>query len=83
MSDPVQSTTQRETSLLFVVQLLDVRQLATALGMHPRSIWRLAALAEAGHGNFPKPLRIGPKTIRWRLRDVQMYIAILAGESGR
>ena len=65
------------------VQLLDVKQLAAALGMHPRSIWRLAAQSEAGHGNFPKPLRIGPKTIRWRLSDVQTYLAALAGESGR
>ena len=62
------------------LQLLDVRQLAAALGMHPRSIWRLAAMAEAGQGNFPKPLRIGPKTIRWRLSDVQTFLATLAGE---
>ena len=65
------------------MQLLDVRQLAVTLGMHPRSIWRLAAMAEAGQGNFPKPLRIGPKTIRWRLSDVQAYLAALAGEGSR
>jgi len=65
------------------VQLLDVKQLAAALGMHPRSIWRLAAQAEAGLGSFPKPLRIGPKTIRWRMSDVQAYLAALAGERGR
>jgi predicted DNA-binding transcriptional regulator AlpA len=62
------------------VQLIDVKQLAAVLGMHPRSMWRLVALAEAGQGNFPKPLRIGPKTIRWRLSDVQAYLAALAGE---
>lgn len=65
------------------VQLLDVREVASLLRMHPRSIWRLAAQSEAGQNNFPKPLRIGPKTIRWRLSDVQTYLAALAGESGR
>ena len=65
------------------VQLLGVKQLAAALQMHPRSIWRLAAQAEAGLCNFPKPLRIGPKTIRWRLADVQAYLAALAGERGQ
>jgi predicted DNA-binding transcriptional regulator AlpA len=62
------------------VQLLDVREVAGLLRMHPRSIWRLAAMAEAGQDKFPKPLRIGPKTIRWRLSDVQTYLAALAGE---
>ena len=65
------------------VQLLDVREVAGLLRMHPRSIWRLAALAEAGQGDFPKPLRIAPKTIRWRLSDVQAYLAALAGERGQ
>ena len=30
------------------VQLLDVREVAGLLRMHPRSVWRLAAQAEAG-----------------------------------
>ena len=75
--------TTKTTTLLEGVQLLDVRQLATTLGMHPRSIWRLASMAEAGQGNFPRPLRIGPKTIRWRLSDVQVYLATLARGSCR
>lgn len=49
------------------LQLLNVRQVATSLAIHTRSAWRLASLAEAGHGDLPKPLRIGPKTVRWRL----------------
>jgi len=65
------------------VRLLDVRQMATALGIHTRTVWRLAAMAEAGQDNFPKPLRIAPKTVRWRLSDVQEYLAVLAGEGGR
>ena len=64
------------------VQLLTVTELASALGVHKRTCWRLAAQAEAGQGDFPRPLRIGPKTVRWRLSDVEAYIAAMAGESG-
>jgi len=60
--------------------LLNVKQLAAMLGIHERSVWRLSGLAEAGHGPFPRPLRIGPKTIRWRRADVEAYLAALAGE---
>jgi len=49
------------------------------LGMHERSCWRLAALAEAGRGQLPRPLRTAPKTVRWRLADVEAYLASLAG----
>ena len=73
-----------ETVLLSAnMQLLDVKEVAGLLRIHPRSIWRLAAQGEAGQGNFPRPLRIGPKTIRWRLSDVQAYLTCLAREIGR
>ena len=65
------------------LRLLTVRQVAALLGIHTRSVWRLAALAKAGRGDFPPPLRIGPKTVRWRLADVQAYLANLAGEGRR
>ncbi|MBE3098086.1 MAG: AlpA family phage regulatory protein [Planctomycetes bacterium] len=61
-------------------QLLTVKQIAAMLGIHERSVWRLSAMAEGGQDSFPKPLRIAPKTIRWRLADVQAYLAALAGE---
>jgi len=61
------------------VRLLGVKELAATLGVHRRTVWRLAALAEAGQGDFPKPVRIAPRTIRWRLSDVQAYLAALAG----
>ena len=62
------------------MRLLTVKQLGAALRIHHRSCWRLVAMAEAGHSNFPKPLRLGPKTIRWRLSDVEAYLKTLAGE---
>ena len=82
MSDCIGHGTYHCASTLGGVQLLDVKQMASALGINPRTVWRLAALAEAGQSNFPKPLRIGPKTIRWRLSDVQAYLAALAEGRG-
>ena len=65
------------------VKLLTVKELAAALGIHVRTCWRMAGMAEGGHGDFPRPLRIGPKTVRWRLMDVEAYLEALAGESGQ
>ena len=61
-------------------QLLTVRKVACLLSLHPRTIWRLAGLAEAGLDDFPKPIRLAAKTVRWRLRDIEGYLARLAGE---
>lgn len=61
------------------IRLLTAKELAAMLGIHERTCWRLVAMAEAGQGNFPLPLRIGPKTVRWRPSDVEAYLAALAG----
>ena len=60
--------------------LLDVRSVAKLLGVSPRQIWRLVAMAEAGQGSFPRPLRLGTRTVRWRVADVERYLSALAGE---
>lgn len=65
------------------MKLLTVKDLADLLGIHERTCWRLAAMDEAGQPEFPKPLRIGPKTVRWRPADVEAYLAALAGQGGR
>jgi predicted DNA-binding transcriptional regulator AlpA len=59
-------------------RLLTVKELAVLLGMSERSCWRLAALAEIGQSDFPRPLRIGRKTVRWRPADVETYLTGLA-----
>jgi len=60
------------------LRLLSVREVAELLGISVRSCWRLSALAEAGHGTFPRPLRLSAKVVRWRARDVQAYLDALS-----
>lgn len=60
-----------------------VREAAELLRIHPRSVWRLSALAEAGTGGFPRPVRLAAKTVRWRVADIQRYLDGLAGEGKR
>jgi predicted DNA-binding transcriptional regulator AlpA len=55
------------------IQLLDVRDMAGILKMSTRNVWRFSA----SKSEFPKPVRLGEKTVRWRLEDVQNYITNL------
>ena len=61
-------------------RLLTIKDLSAFLNINERTCWRLARRAEAGLVRFPRPLRIAPKTVRWRLSDVESYIAELAGD---
>lgn len=56
------------------LQLLDVRAVASLLGVNRRTVWRMSAEGDAGLRNFPKCLRLSPKVCRWRLTDVATYI---------
>lgn len=59
------STSHREGSIAEVT-LLSVRQVADVLGVHPRSVWRLAQT-----GDIPAPIRLSDRVIRWRLTDLR------------
>jgi excisionase family DNA binding protein len=61
--------------------LLTVREVAKVLGIHVRTVWRLAAMAEMNEGTFPKPVRIAKKTIRWRPETLEKYLDSLAAEA--
>ena len=69
-------------SRLAGMTLLDVRAVSKLLGVSPRQIWRLVAMAEAGQGDFPRPLRLGTRTVRWPVAAMESYVAALA-EGGR
>jgi len=60
------------------LRLLNVGQVSELLGVSVRTIWRLSALAEIGRSSFPPPLRLSPKVVRWRARDVQAYLDALS-----
>ena len=60
--------------------LLTVREVAKILGIHVRTVWRLAKKVEYGEVPFPKPLRLAKKTIRWRRQDLEKYLDALAAE---
>ena len=47
------------------MRLLTAKQVAEALGVHRRSVWRLTAA-----GVLPAPIRLGPKLVRWRAADI-------------
>ena len=63
--------------------LLSVKEVAEILGIHVRTVWRLAAMAEMGEGSFPRPVRIARKTIRWQRAALETYLNTLAAEAGR
>ena len=57
-------------------QLLTVKDVAAVLKIHPRSVWRMSAT-----GEIPAPLALAPKTIRWRLKDIEAHLAKLAAQA--
>jgi predicted DNA-binding transcriptional regulator AlpA len=57
-------------------QLLTVKDVASILKVHPRTVWRMSAT-----GDIPAPLALAPKTIRWRLRDLEAHVSRLAAQA--
>lgn len=59
------------------VVLLRVRDVARALGLHPRTVWRLSAC-----GELPKPISVGGST-RWVRAEILDWIASKAQAAER
>lgn len=53
-----------------VSTFLSVEQVAIRYNVSKDTIWRWRR-----EGDFPKPIRLGPKVSRWRLSDLETYEA--------
>lgn len=51
------------------VTLLSVRQVADLLGVHARTVWRMAQT-----GDIPAPIRLSERVVRWRLSDLREHL---------
>jgi excisionase family DNA binding protein len=51
-------------------ELLTVREVAAALKVSPRQIWKLAA-----SGRLPPPVRLS-RSVRWRRSDISEFIRL-------
>ncbi len=61
--------------------LMTATEVAQVLGVGERTIWRMASRSRSGVGQFPKPIRVGGKVIRWRWEDLEKYIQNLGENS--
>ncbi len=68
-------------SPLTVHPLLTAADVARVLQVGERTVWRMASRSRAGVGAFPKPIRIGPKSVRWRWQDIERYLRHSAEKS--
>jgi predicted DNA-binding transcriptional regulator AlpA len=50
-------------------RLMNVKEVAQFLTVSIRKVWR-----DAAAGVFPQPIKLGPKTARWRLSEVLEYV---------
>ena len=51
-------------------RLLRRREVEQMVSLSRASIYRLADL-----GDFPHPIRVGPRAVRWRLGDIERWIS--------
>ena len=52
-------------------RLLRRREVEQMVGLSRASIYRRLA----GIGDSPHPVRVGPRAVRWRLRDIEQWIS--------
>ncbi len=57
-------------------QLLSARQVGGLLSVSTRTVWRMLS-----SGQLPQPIRIGTRLTRWRLTDIQAFLAGVEKES--
>ena len=70
---------EKRSELPRELTLIDVHQVSAAMGVHPRTLKRMVSA-----GEFPSPMRLGTGRIRrWRLSDVEAFIAGKAKEVRR
>lgn len=51
------------------VQLLDARQVAALLSISLATLWRYVRAERV-----PQPIRLAPRCLRWRLRDLERFV---------
>lgn len=51
------------------IQLLNIKEVSKITGISRPSIYRLM-----NEGNFPKPLKLAPKTVRWSLATLIEWV---------
>lgn len=51
-------------------RLITVSEVAEKLGVSTRLVWRMSA----SKPGFPKPVKVGDRTTRWKLHEVESYL---------
>ncbi len=49
--------------------VLRMPQVMVVTGLSRTSIWR-----RLKEGDFPRPIRLGPNAVGWKLRDIELWI---------
>ena len=51
-------------------RFLRLKEVEQMVGLSRASIYR-----HMDRGDFPHPVRVGPRAVRWRLRDIEQWIS--------
>ena len=51
-------------------RFLRLKEVEQMVGLSRTSIYRLM-----DSGDFPHPIRVGPRAVRWRLRDIEEWMS--------